>query len=110
MSNLQFAIKSYIVAFQSGNETSDPEISITLENGDGPNATINFVQSNNDIIPAHTGQLNQVFAYYHKDRYPEVIDLLRNEGPLTFLAVLRNPATAHVMIYSGFEPIGEGDL
>jgi hypothetical protein len=44
--------------------------------------------------------------WYHIDQFPAVIDILRNEEPVW--VYYSNPTFAH--IFTGSEPIGEGEL
>ena len=44
--------------------------------------------------------------WYHIDQFPAVIDILRNEQPV--YVHYSNPTFAH--IFTGSEPIGEGEL
>jgi len=45
-------------------------------------------------------------VYYKSDKYYNVIDLLRNEGPLYFFY---NLDTGHSYLTTGDEPVGEGE-
>lgn len=110
MSDLNFVIDSYAVSFRSNRKPS-PSASIYVRGTEKSDYVIlDFVDSHAEVLPAYRENPNRIRAYYHKDRLPEVMDLLRNEGPLTCATDTRSELFGNVFIYSGPEPIGEGEI
>ena len=111
MSDIYFEIEEYNMHFLTESSVGTAAI-IRLTNPDGVNhVRLHFMDSVRDVMPAHENSNNRGYtSYYHRDRFPEIVDLLRNEGPLTCVTYTNVPENGHILIYSGAEPIGEGEL
>jgi len=111
MSDINFVIETYVISFHFKTKPI-PSASILLFGKQKSEIVqLNFVDSHAEVLPAYfANNFGMYRAYYHKDRLPEVMDILRNEKPLSCATSTRSELFGHVYIYSGAEPIGEGEF
>jgi hypothetical protein len=57
-------------------------------------------------LPPPREEKGKSFLYFRRDRLADVVDMLRNEGPVAL--VWRNGATPSLC--TGYEPVGEGEF
>lgn len=67
-------------------------------------AELRFMPAPHALPPPHLVEGRRVL-YYRRSAYPEVLDLLRNEGPI-FLCPREDGG---VSLSSAFEPVGKGE-
>lgn len=111
MSDINFEIKTYEIYFHAKQKPSE-SAAIFIKGADPSHrAILYFMDRESEIEPAYFSSSNGIyFAYYHKSRLAEMIDSLRNEKPMSCATNTRDPSTAFILIYSGSEPIGEGEF
>lgn len=71
--------------------------------------TITFVDDALSVpAPTLTADLNAGTATFKRSALAGLVDMLRNEGPVS--VTLNNRSPGFVFIHTGFEPVMEGDL
>lgn len=98
-----FNIKTYTVQITN---CATPYAYIMLFDGANYRARLNFsqLQETNNYSMSQNGNFIEVSMNYKT--FPSVVDLLRNEKPLSFYWF---PATKVCTISSSEEPVGEGE-
>jgi hypothetical protein len=54
-----------------------------------------------------SGDLNSATAFFKRSALPGLIDMLRNEGPVS--VTINNQPPGFVFVHTGLEPAGEGE-
>lgn len=105
-----FLIDNYRVFHFSEKRDTVTAIILLLNSDKTARATLYFVKSEKVLESTKIAEnINNSSAYYHIDRYLEVLDLLRNEGPLTTGTLIPTNSDGYLGIHTDGEIIGEGD-
>ena len=90
--------------------TPDSPPSITLYSA-GKNVGKLVFKPNGEVLPPVEG--TPITLYYHLEDFQNIIDILRNEKPVTLLSgyLMTSPTTIKSWgyIFTGTEPVGEGE-
>jgi hypothetical protein len=71
-------------------------------------ANISFVDDGAAVpAPVLSGDLNSATAFFRRSALPGLIDMLRNEGPVS--VTINNQPPGFVFVHTGLEPAGEGE-
>ena len=105
-----FVIYNYSINYYSHRHKL-PRMVIRLEDAEKKYfAELYFIESAKNLQSVILGNDGVSFvAYYSIKRYKEVVDLLRNEGPLSTAAFFHLNQPAYVGIHSEGEIVGEGE-
>lgn len=111
MPSKEFIIDRYIVVHSSGGAPKRHAM-ILLINAESTAITkLYFVHHETDIVSTHLNEkFNSSSAYYPIGRFSEVLDILRNESPLTSKTLQTIREEGFVGIHSEGETPGEGEL
>ena len=112
MENFSFQIRAYKYSFFSGGDVNPMSIvQIRLYDTNWIYGARLFFGDTETNLRAFFFQVsNRAAAHYHKDRLFEAVDLLRNEGPLQLITNINNTRFSNLLIFSGEEPAGEGEI
>ena len=82
---------------------------ISLWNAESQKFAVLFLRPDGGVLPVayHDVDEGYVRAYFHRQAYPELIDLLRNEDPVYFHFWTGAGNNTHLA--TGREPVGEGE-
>ena len=98
-------VKEYKVIHYSWSSTRYFSVWIYLYDQDGKKkGEVRFHKEQHNPADIYDSDHDKIIIHFPLHRYPEIIDFLRNEKPLTLAF---NPNTNEGRIYSGKEPIGE---
>ena len=86
---------------------SSGKTNLILRGGGGEFCVVWFVEDPNAALPPATQSGKNFSLYYHHSQLPHIIDMLRNEKPISVF--FDNDAGANSRISTGPEPIGEGE-
>lgn len=71
-------------------------------------AEISFVSETAAVpAPVIAADLNSATVSFKRSALPDLIDMLRNEEPIS--VTINNQAPGFVFVHTGLEPVGEGD-
>lgn len=100
------AVTGYKIILGSGKTGNfGRRVELRLMGNDGGIATIYFRDAPSDVKPGHTvGPNRYPTIELPMSAYAATVDMLRNEAPLSFFM-----GTTEAIIYTGDEPVGEGD-
>ena len=100
-------VKSYLVELRLS-RGSGLRALITLSLPDSKLATLSFYTSASDLTPAFKSSDGTRYGFsYHIHELPVMIDLLRNEKPITLVHETTSGVNSYIR--SGFETTGEGE-
>ena len=107
MANVRKAFDHYKVQYTSS-DGSSPLASITCYDGQTSVGLLEFVKTAEQLRDPFIHQpTGMIFLPYQLSRFHDVLDLLRNEGPLELYF---NPGGKWASILTkGKEPVGEGE-
>lgn len=98
-------IKNYNYSFDA--RTGGPGV-IQLWGDVGQVAVVNFVDDGSPVpAPTFSLDLNSARTYFKRSALPALIDMLRNEGPVS--VTINNQSPGFVFIHTGTEPVSEGE-
>lgn len=110
MPSAEFTISSYQVYHISGRLKPVKAIIQLLNSERTARTTLYFVDNEKNLRNTHIIEgSNNSSAYYNLKRFSEVVDILRNEGPLKSTALTRSVTDGFVGIHSDIEFVGEGE-
>lgn len=102
---MAFLVKNfnrYVIWYTSA--THDEEAAIHLYLDERYQATLRFYRDGATMPPNSVNSSGQVTIYFRSRRFSEVIDILREESPVT---IYLDTQTLTAIIYTGHELVGE---
>lgn len=98
-------VKRYNYSFNA--RTGGPEV-LQLWGDQREIATVHFIDDNAVVPPpTFTSDLNSAKAFFKRSALSGLIDMLRNESPVS--VTINNQPPGFVFIHTGIEPVGEGE-
>jgi hypothetical protein len=81
---------------------------LQLWGSQGKIAEIGFVDDNSAVpAPVLSADLNSTTIFFRRNALSGLIDMLRNESPVT--VTINNQPPGFVFVHTGHEPVGEGE-
>ena len=81
---------------------------LQLWGSQGKIAEISFVDEASPVpAPILSANLNSATAFFKRSALPGLIDMLRNESPVS--VTINDQAPGFVFVHTGREPVGEGE-
>jgi hypothetical protein len=81
---------------------------LQLWGSQGKIAEVSFVDDTSPVpAPILSADLNSATAAFKRSALPGLIDMLRNESPVS--VTINNQPPGFVFIHTGLEPVGEGE-
>jgi len=112
-------IKSYLVSYVAGGQNTQSDYRATIILRDDNDRIVGSLHFYRDpaTMPAHDSLTNantssaQAHLHYPAEAFPQVIDLLRNEKPVSLLYYWGEDAMAGTgSLETAYEPVGDGEL
>lgn len=81
---------------------------LQLWGSQGKIADVNFVDDTAPVpAPVLSADLSGATMYFKRSMLPGLIDMLRNESPVS--VTINNQPPGFVFVHTGLEPVGEGE-
>ena len=107
MAQAQFDVVSY--NYYAWSSRARGKVNLNLQGAGGETCAVWFVENPDDALPAATMVAPNYYSfYYHLHQLPQLIDMLRNESPVTVMFNDDN-GWPNSRISTANEPVGEGE-
>lgn len=106
---MEFRVNQYQISYYTDHhERYAAKIKLIGHQGIGTEATVYIMKAGVSVLPNNISKGGLIGTiYYEFERFDLLLDILRNEKPLSIYA---NPDYADfAIIYTGDEPVGEGE-